>query len=109
MAEALSNLLEQVPSGLPDEQFIELLAAPGVRIERIVSTGQCTPAGTWLEQDRAEWVLLLQGAATVQLEDTAEACHLRPADHLHMPAGRRHRVEATLAAPPTIWLAVHYG
>ena len=109
MHAALSNILEHVPAGLPDEEFIELLAAPGLRIERIVSTGQCTPAGEWLQQDRGEWVLLLQGAASVRLETVPEARHLGPGDHLHIPAGLRHRVEATQAEPPTVWLAVHYG
>jgi len=28
-------------------------------------------------------------------------------DHLLIPAGERHRVEATDPAGPTVWLAVH--
>lgn len=103
------NLLEQVPHHLQDEQFIELLTAPGLRIERIVSTGHSTPRDEWLEQAQAEWVLLIQGGAAVRLQDAAEACRLRPGDHLHIPAGRRHRVEWTTAEPPAVWLAVHYG
>ncbi len=109
MPAALTNILEHVPAGRLDEEFIELLSAPGLRIERIVSTGQCTPAGEWLEQRRGEWVLLIQGHASLRLETIPEARHLRPGDHLHIPAGLRHRVEATQAEPPTIWLAVHYG
>ena len=34
-----------MPERLPDEQLTELLAAPGLRIERIVSTGQASPPG----------------------------------------------------------------
>ena len=41
----------------------ELLAAPGLRVERIVSTGQASPPGLWYDQDRAEWVLVLSGSA----------------------------------------------
>jgi cupin 2 domain-containing protein len=103
------NLLANVPQRLDDEQFSELLAAPGLKIERIVSTGQNTPPGEWLVQDRDEWVLLVQGEAAVRLEGSAEAAVLRPGAYLPIPAGIRHRVEYTTSDPPTVWLAVHYG
>jgi cupin 2 domain-containing protein len=109
MNQPLGNILEQIPARLEDEQFCELLAAPGLRIERIVSIGHTTPPGQWLEQDRSEWVLLIQGEALVRLEHEAEIRRLRHGDHLHIPSGTRHRVEWTAAEPPTIWLAVHYG
>jgi cupin 2 domain-containing protein len=96
-------------ANLSEEQFVELLAAPGLRIERIVSIGHVTPAGEWLMQDHDEWVMLMQGEATLRLDDTPELCHLRQGDHLNIPAGLRHRVEQTSVSPPTIWLAVHYG
>ncbi|HNK03134.1 MAG TPA: cupin, partial [Accumulibacter sp.] len=47
----------------PDEQFVQLLQRPGLRIERIVSTGQASPAGFWYDQDEDEWILLLAGEA----------------------------------------------
>jgi cupin 2 domain-containing protein len=31
-----------------------------------------------------------------------------PGDHVHIPAHRRHRVEWTDPAQPTVWLAVHH-
>jgi cupin 2 domain-containing protein len=48
------NIFENVPEGLPEEQLTELLAAPSLRIARIVSTGQASPQGFWYDQDRAE-------------------------------------------------------
>ena len=63
------NIFEGVPAGpLPDEQVTELLAAPGLRIGRLVSTGQASPPGFWYDQDRAEWVPVLSGAAGLLLE-----------------------------------------
>jgi hypothetical protein len=51
------------------EHFEELLCRPGFRVERIVSTGQASPPGFWYDQDVAEWVVLLSGAAELQFED----------------------------------------
>ena len=55
-----------------------LLAAPGVRIERIVSLGQASPPGFWYDQDEAEWVLLLAGAARLRFADETEDAAARP-------------------------------
>ena len=57
------NIFEDVPDDLAEERLTELLEAPGLRIERIVSTGQASPPGFWYDQDGAERVLLLAGSA----------------------------------------------
>lgn len=88
------------------ERLDELLARQGVRIERIVSTGQATPPGEWYDQPGDEWVALLTGRATLSFADGARL-ELRPGDWLLIPARERHRVEATSADPPCVWLAVH--
>jgi cupin 2 domain-containing protein len=104
------NIFEGVPEGpLPDELLTELLVAPGLRIARIVSTGQASPPGSWYDQDRAEWVLVLAGSAGLLLEGEDRPRVLGPGDHLLIPAGARHRVEWTDPGRPTVWLAVHYG
>lgn len=100
------NLLDPLPDAAVDEVITALLQRPGVRIERIVSRGHVTPADTPYEQDHAEWVLLLAGAATVWIEGDGELA-LRAGDSLLIPARRRHRVSWTQAEPPTVWLAVH--
>lgn len=102
------NLLTDLPTALPDETFETLLAAAGVRVERIVSLGHSSPAGFWYDQEWGEWVVLLRGAARLRFEG-GETVELRPGDSLDIPARRRHRVEWTDPAAPTVWLAVHYG
>jgi cupin 2 domain-containing protein len=87
------------------ERFENLLTRPGVRIERIVSSGQSTPPGEWMDQAWDEWVLLVAGRAGLTLEGEAPAI-LEPGDHLLIPAHRRHRVDWT--ETPTVWLAVHF-
>lgn len=97
------------PTQAAAEQFTDLFQQPGVRIERIVSTGQASAPGFWYDQAHTEWVLLLAGAARLRFEDEAAARELIPGDYVEIAAHRRHRVEATQADPPTVWLAVHIG
>ena len=104
----IHNLFADVPRDLAEEQVTALLSAPGGRIERIVSTGQATPPGVWLDQDWAEWVVLLAGEARLLIEGEATARALGPGSTVHLPAHLRHRVEWTSSAPPAVWLAVHY-
>lgn len=103
------NLLAGINPSAPDETFTELLAAPGVKVERIVSTGQTSPPGFWYDQAWAEWILLVAGSAAVQFEDEAELRSLTVGDYLHIASGRRHRVTWTDPDQPTVWLAVHIG
>jgi cupin 2 domain-containing protein len=101
------NLFTELPAAADAEHFETLVETPEVRIERIVSTGQRTPAETWLNQDCDEWVLLLQGAAELLLEGEPEPRPLRRGDHLLIPARTRHRVTWTPRGEPTVWLAAH--
>ena len=103
------NLLRDLPDSRAGEVTDALCEAPGLRIERIVSHGQASPPGFWYDQAEAEWVLLLAGAARLRFADEPEEHVLSPGDWLHIAAHRRHRVEWTDPARPTIWLAVLFG
>jgi cupin 2 domain-containing protein len=105
----VSNLFEDLPERLPAERIDVLLAAPGVRVERIVSTGHVTPPGEWYDQDTDEWVVVLRGRARLRIEGERDARDLYPGDHLLLRAHARHRVEWTDDVGPTVWLAVHYS
>jgi cupin 2 domain-containing protein len=100
------NLFTNLPSDLPDELSTTLLEASNLRIERIVSHGHASPEGFWYDQDQYEWVVVLQGAARLQLED--RTIDLGPGDHINLPAHTKHRVEWTTTDQPTIWLAIFY-
>jgi cupin 2 domain-containing protein len=50
------NLFDDVPVGADAEIFTEVLSREGVRIERIVSTGQFTPVDKPYCQEHDEWV-----------------------------------------------------
>jgi len=102
------NLFAAIPTEIPEEIFQILLETGNFRLERIVSAGQATPPGKWYDQDTHEWVALLTGSAGLRFEDEAEPRVLSPGDYLLIPAHRRHRVEWTDPARPTVWLALHY-
>ena len=104
----LSNLFDDLTTPQAQERFDDLLTRPGLRIERIVSTGQCSPPDFWYDQDEGEWVMVLSGSAGVRLEGEAQERVLRPGDFLDIPAHCRHRVEWTSREETTVWLAVFY-
>ncbi|MBX3594252.1 cupin domain-containing protein [Sphingomonas sp.] len=101
-----ANLFDPLPDARAGEVFDPLLTRAGVRIERIVSAGQATPADAPFVQPQDEWVVLLSGSAAIRLEGREEV-PLTPGDHLLIPGGTRHWVTRTDAAGPTVWLAVH--
>ncbi len=102
------NLLADLPA-VPEaaERLEILLTQPGLRIERIVSSGQASLPGFWYDQAETEWVLLVRGEALLRFEDETEARRLHPGDWLCIEPRQRHRVEWTAADGPTVWLAVH--
>ena len=102
------NLLRDLPDTGAGEISDTIHAAPGVRIERIVSLGQASPPGFWYDQQEAEWVLLLKGAARLRFADERQDRVLGPGDWLQIAPHRRHRVEWTDPATPTVWLAVFH-
>jgi cupin 2 domain-containing protein len=108
MNPASGNLLADVPEHLPEEQFVELIASPHVRIERIVSNGHASPPDFWYAQERAEWVTVLAGSAGLWFDAEDKPRVLTAGDHVLIPAGARHRVAWTDADRPTVWLAVHF-
>ena len=100
------NLFTQDTEQQDTEHFDRLLPGGGVRLERVLSTGQVTPSGRWYDQDTDEWVALLQGEAELAFSDGLSV-RLVAGDHLFIPAHRRHRVTYTSSEPPCVWLALH--
>ena len=102
------NLLHDLPAVGGGEIFERLAGNDAVRIERIVSHGETSPDGFWYDQDEAEFVVLLSGAARLAFSD-GEMMALGPGDWTDIAPHRRHRVAWTDPAQPTVWLAVFYS
>lgn len=103
----MDNLFTKLPAELPEEFFETLVRSDAVHIERIVSRGHASPADGWYDQDRNEWVMVVQGAARLAFEDGREV-HMGRGDWLEIPAHQKHRVAWTDPDQETVWLAVHY-
>ena len=102
-----NNLFANLPQKLPQELFQTLLQGDNLRIERIVSHGHASAVDFWYEQPRHEWVIVLKGAARLQLEDGM--IEMKPGDFINIPAFSKHRVDWTTPDEPTVWLGLHYG
>jgi len=95
------NLYEGIAPPAAGERFETLLQHRQLVVERIVSSKDTTPIEYVQTQD--EWVLLVQGSATL---DVAGVPHLLHAgDHLFLPARTPHTVSAV--SDGALWLAVH--
>ena len=102
-----NNIFAQIPEQLPEELFDCIIKQDNIVIERIVSNGHISPVGQWYDQARDEWVILLQGKATLLFEKDKNLIRLAPGDYLLIPAHTRHRVEWTQPDFNTVWLAIH--
>ena len=89
---------------LSEELTTILAESSNVRIERIVSTGQTSD---WYDQTETEFVILLEGNAIIEYEDS-KSVTLSKGDTLIIKPHERHRVVFTSKNPPCIWLCVFY-
>ena len=105
-----TNLFADLPETLSEELLETLFATGQVRIERIVSTGHASPDGFWYDQREHEWVVVLQGNATLEIVDNGNtvARNMSPGDHVLLRARQKHRVVSTAPDQPTVWLAVFF-
>ena len=101
------NLLSAIAAGADGEVVTALLSLPGIRVERILSTGQASPPDFWYDQPWVEWVLLLSGSAALRFDDDPLPTVMKPGDYVLIPAHRRHRVDWTDPEEATVWLAIH--
>ena len=87
------------------EELITVLAeSNNVRIERIISTGQTSG---WYDQDKTEFVVLLEGGAVIEYE-SGKSIAMSKGDTLLIKPHERHRVSFTSTKPPCVWLCVFF-
>ncbi|MCA9535505.1 MAG: cupin domain-containing protein [Myxococcales bacterium] len=98
---SVGNLFADADPPDTGERFSPLYSAPGVTIERIVSS--LRPDDAEYDQAHDEWVVLLRGSAELEVEGARQV--LAAGDYLHLPARTKHRVLAT--SHGALWLAVH--
>lgn len=103
----LKNIFDSLPSlNSKNEEFTTLFESKNIKIERIVSTGQSSPEEFWYEQAKDEWVMILDGEATLSFED--DDIIMTKGDFVHIPPYKKHRVKSTIKDSHTIWLAIFF-
>ena len=102
------NIFDDCKTDSKEEIFETLYQNENVIIERIISFGNITPQDQWYDQDKDEWVMLLQGQALILFDYPKKEVMLFEGDYLLIPAHSRHRVEWTLPDANTLWLAIHF-
>jgi cupin 2 domain-containing protein len=100
------NIFTNIPSKLSKELFEDILKTDNLRIERILSNQHSSPEGFWYDQDQDEWVIVLQGSATLLFKGENQPIELSAGDYILIKAHQHHRVKWT--AKDTVWLAVHW-
>lgn len=103
----MDNIFKDIPEAIDTELLELLVESDRVRIERIVSSGQKSPASGWYDQEQNEWVMVLQGAAILTFDD-GTARNLTAGDFINIKAHQKHKVSWTNPNIKTIWLTVHY-
>ncbi len=100
------NIFEQIIVDKNEEKFFEIFKNETIKIEKIVSNGQTSPENFWHEQEKNEFVLLLEGFAILEFEN--REVELKKGDCLNIQAYEKHRVKFTSLDEPTVWFAVFY-
>ncbi len=103
----MANFFSDIPADLPEEIFEDIITTPGIRIERILSHGQSSPASGWYDQDENEWVMVLSGQGVIEFENN-RIVKLNKGDYLNIKAGQKHKVVSTSPDEVTVWLAIFY-
>ena len=90
-----------------EEIFETLFKNDEILIERIVSYGNISPDDQWYDQEKDEWVVLLDGNAKLEFQDH-KIVELTKGEFIHIPAHYKHKVIYTSIEPICIWLAFHF-
>lgn len=104
---SVQNFFENIEIPHGDEKFFPMFENSTLRIERIVSNGAMSAQGYWYDQEKDEWVMVMQGEAIIEIENQ-DSKHLKKGDYLFIPAHQKHRVVYTSENPVCLWLAVHF-
>ena len=100
------NIFDKIIVDKEEENFFEIFKNETIKIEKIVSNGQTSPENFWYEQEKSEFILLLEGFAILEFEN--REVELKKGDCLNIEAMEKHRVKFTSLNEPTIWFAVFY-
>ena len=68
----MNNIFSEIPNNIEHGLFEGLIDNNKIKIERIISRGHTSPETGWYDQDKSEWVIVLQGEAIIIFSDESE-------------------------------------
>jgi len=98
------NIFDLPKLPLSEELITVLAEGAGIRVERIISSGQVSG---WYDQPETEFVVLLDGNAVIEYDDS-HSITMSKGDTLLIKPRERHRVSYTSCDPPCVWLCVFF-
>ena len=90
------------------EYFEDIFVHDNIKIEKIYSSGQFTPAGKWLKEDVNEFVYVVEGCAIINFKEENKIYTLKKGDYFLIPECTEHRIESTDSENITTWLTIHF-
>ncbi len=104
------NIFDTLLIDKKNEKFSKILQTKSIKIEKIVSNGQKSSDNFWYNQEKNEFVLLLEGRAILEIKENEiiKEIELKKGDYIDIKANIKHRVKYTDEKNPTIWLAIFY-
>ena len=100
------NIFTQIIVDKKEERFFEIFKNEIIKVEKIVSNGQKSPKNFWYEQEKSEFILLLEGFAVLEFEN--REVELIKGGCLNIIAMEYLRVKFTSLDEPSVWFAVFY-
>lgn len=100
----LKNIFADIEHVGEEEVFNVLGKSANCRIEGIAVAGYSSPKGFWYDQENDEFIMLLQGEATLEFED--RMVDMKAGDYLIIHKNCRHRIEKSSLDPVCVWLCV---
>ena len=86
----MKNIFDGISAVGEEEKFDLLMKGTHYRIDRIVSSGHSSPQGFWYDQEDDEWILLVQGKATLEVE--GKFIDMKAGDYMFLPKNCKHRI-----------------
>lgn len=97
------NIFDDVELPLGAEVIQEFFKHKNIRLEKIVSNQSSSPDDFLYDQEEDEWLIVLQGSATLLVED--KKVFLKSGDSYFLRKHQKHKVLETSAEGKTVWLA----
>lgn len=79
-----------------------------IKVERVVTHGQVSPAGAFCPQEGNDYLLLLKGGLVLEYQATQAKVTLKPGDHIVTKPQDSNRVDWVAPNQETLWLKISF-